>query len=461
MFTKQIYMERRDRVKQTMKSGVLLFLGHTDTPMNYPKNTYFFRQNSSFLYFFGLDEPGLAALIDVDENREILFGDDITVEDIIWTGVLPTMKDKAKEIGINEHKPRRELADYLSQKLQQGKRIHFLPPYRAENKMELESLLGINATASGLHASVDLVQAVIELRSLKGTEEIAEIESALAVSAEMYQTVLNQVAPGKREYELAGLIEGVALRHGRRLAFPPIVTVRGETLHNHPTGRQLQKGDLLLIDSGATSPRHYASDITRTYPVGGEFSTQQRDIYQIVLEANLTAIEAIKPGIPYRDIHLQASRIIVEGLKSLGLMKGNPDDAVQNGAHALFFPHGLGHMMGLDVHDMEDLGENRVGYPEDMERSNQFGLAYLRLAKKLQPGFVMTVEPGIYFIPALIDQWKAEKNHATFIEYAKLENYRGFGGCRIEDNVLVTKDSRRILGIPIPKKTGEIEKAGS
>jgi Xaa-Pro aminopeptidase len=459
MFDKKIYQQRRDKLAKQVKSGLLLFLGNNESPMNYPANTYRYRQDSTFLYFFGLSFPGLAAVIDIDEKRQTVFGNDLDLDDIIWMGPQLALKSRCARIGIGETQPLAKLEETLKNALRLGRKIHFLPPYRPENAVQLEKLLGIQHAAVKSYASPDFIKAVVALRSIKGREEIAEIEAAMGTTAAMYREAMAMTRPGIFERDVAGKIEGIALAGGGQLSFPAIVTVHGETLHNHYHGNLLQKGDLLIIDSGYESESGYATDITRTIPVSGKFSQQQKAIYETVLDMQLTAIAMIKPGASYRAIHLKACEILVRHFKELGLMKGDSAAAVAAGAHALFFPHGLGHMMGLDVHDMEDLGETHVGYDDKSKRSQQFGLAYLRLAKKLEPGYVLTVEPGIYFIPALIDQWRAEKKHAAFINYPEVEKFRGFGGMRIEDDILVTSRGGRVLGPPIAKEIAAVEAA--
>ncbi len=459
MFAKKTYEQRRNKLSRQVKSGLLLFLSNGESPMNYAANTYRYRQDSTFLYFFGLSFPGLAAVIDVDEERQTMFGDDVGMEDIIWMGPQPSLKSRCAKVGIAATRPLVELSGVLQQAVRQGRKVHFLPPYRGENALWLEKLLGIRAGTVKDYASVEFVKAVVAQRALKNAEEVKEIESALTVSAAMYREAMAMAQPGIYEKEIAGWIEGIALAGGGQLAFPAIVTVHGETLHNHYHGNRLREGDLLLIDSGAETESGYASDITRTVPVGGRFDPVQRSVYEAVLDMQLTAITMIRPGVSYRDIHLKSAAVLVDRLKNLGLMKGSTAEAVAAGAHALFFPHGLGHMLGLDVHDMENLGEVHVGYDDKTRRSQQFGLAYLRLARKLEPGHVLTVEPGIYFIPALIDQWRNENRHAAFIRYDKVEKFRCFGGMRIEDDVLVTPRGCRVLGPPIPKATAEVEAA--
>lgn len=458
MFDKNVYIERRKLLKKQINSGVILILGNGESPMNYPANTYHFRQDSNFLYFFGVDKPGFAGVIDVEENKDYLYGDDFTIDDIIWMGPQPIVKELAEEVGISHTGTLAQLAEKLNDAAAKKRNVHFLPPYRAENAIQLEKLVGISSRNMKKNASVDLIKAVVAQRSVKSELEVKEIESALDISHEMYAIVMEMAKPGIYEREIAGKIGGIAGSRGASVSFPIILSINGETLHNHSHCNLLKKNDLLVTDSGAESPLHYASDITRTFPVGGHFTPEQKDIYQALLNAQLAAIKAIKPGKPYKDVHLSTAAIIAQGLKELGLMKGDIDAAVNEGAHALFFPHGLGHMMGLDVHDMEDLGEDYVGYDETVERSKQFGLAYLRLAKALKPGYVLTVEPGIYFIPALIDLWKAENKFAQYIDYSKVEKFKGFGGMRIEDDVLVTDNGYRVLGKPIPKTIDDIER---
>lgn len=461
MFDAKLYAGRRQTLKKQVKSGLILFLGNDESPMNYAANTFPFRQDSSFLYFFGLDTPGLAAVLDADAGTERVFGDDIGIEDIIWMGYLPTVKQRALSAGVKDTAPLAALADTLKAATAAGRKIHFLPPYRAENARRVESLLGFAPGGAKAAASLELIKAVVEQRIIKSPEEIDEIEAALDVSRDMYLFAMTAAKAGRTEAEVAGGMEGLALARGVHPAFPFIVTINGQTLHNHDHGNVMKKGQLLVVDAGAESPRHYASDITRTIPVGGKFNARQKDIYGIVLKGQEAALRMVKPGLKYRDVHLQTARVMADGLKGLGLMKGDIDEAVSRGAHALYFPHGLGHHMGLDVHDMEDLGETHVGYSDAVKRSDQFGLAYLRMAKELKPGYVLTVEPGLYFIPALIAKWKGEKRFPEFIDYAKAAKYLDFGGCRIEDNILITKAGARVLGRKIPKTVAEVERAAS
>jgi Xaa-Pro aminopeptidase len=456
MFDATTYAKRREALRKRIGSGIILLLGHDDSPMNYTANAYHFRQDSTFLYYFGLDSPGLAALLDVDDRTDILFGNDIDIEDVIWMGYLPTLKERAADVGVSRTASLNDLTAALQAARTKGRTVHFLPPYRPETFLKLHRLLGIAPDEAKSKSSHVLVKAVVAQRSIKSEAEVAEIETALKTTAKMYEAAMRMALPGVWERDIAGRVDGLAIAGGAGTAFPTILTKNGQILHNHEHGNRLKKGDLLVVDSGASSPMHYAADITRTIPVGGKFSGKQLDVYDIVLASQEAAIKAIRPRIKYRDIHLQTARIIAGGMKDLGLMKGDVEEAVLQGAHALFFPHGLGHMLGLDVHDMENLGEQNVGYDDSIQRSQQFGLAYLRMARDLKAGYVLTVEPGVYFIPALIDLWRKENKFADFIAYDKLDAYRGFGGIRIEDDVLVTKDGRRVLGRPIPKKPDKI-----
>ncbi len=457
MFEAKIYTQRRTRLKQQLGSGVLLFLGNQESPMNYPANPYHFRQDSSFLYFFGLDSPDLAGIIDVEADRDILFGNDIGVDDIIWMGDQPLMRDRAARVGITETLPLEKLKETIRDSLAKGKKVHILPPYRPENVLKLQSLLEIPADKLRDNVSEELVMAVVEQRSVKIPEEIEQIELALDATHDMHTQAMRMAKPGVLESEIAGRIEGIALSHRGYVSFPVILTMNGQILHNHYHGNTLEEGRLMVNDSGAETAMHYAGDITRTMPVGGRFSRKQEDVYNIVLNAQTTAIDSIHPGVMNKQVHLRAVTTLAAGLNDLGLMRGDVDEAVKSGAHALFMPHGLGHMMGLDVHDMEDLGEKYVGYDKSVQRSDQFGLAFLRLAKELRPGYVLTVEPGIYFIPALIDKWIKEDKHTEFIDFDRVNEYRDFGGIRIEDDVLVTEEGCRVLGKPIPKTVTELE----
>jgi len=457
MFSKEIYLQRRSALRQKMGSGLVLIPGNQESPMNYPENTYHFRQDSTFLYFFGLDLPGMFGVIDVDSSLDLLYANDVDIEDIIWMGPQKSVAEQAFTVGVDVTAPLQHLAATVERAIKSGRRIHFLPPYRAGNLIQLSRLLGIRAYKLKQYASMELIQACVALRSYKDAGEIAEIERACAIGYEMHLTAMKMAQPGTAEQRIAGIIEGIALSRGTGTSFPTILTQNGETLHNHNHSFNLEAGRLMIVDAGAESNGHYASDFTRTIPVGGKFTQRQRDIYNIVLAANNKGFALTKPGVTYQLVHLEAARVIASGLKDLGLMKGDVDEAVAAGAHALFFPHGLGHMMGLDVHDMEDYGQIHVGYDEEIRPIDQFGTAYLRMGRRLEPGFVITNEPGIYFIPALIEKWEKEQINANFIDFAKAKEYIGFGGIRLEDDILVTETGARILGERLPIDPDKVE----
>jgi Xaa-Pro aminopeptidase len=461
MFPATIYAERRQRLRGQVGSGLILLLGNEESPMNYPDNPFPFRQDSSFLYFFGIDLPGLAGVIDPEEGTEILFGNDVTIDDVIWTGPLPTVREQGEKVGVSRTGDLAELGRVLEQAVGAGRTVHFLPAYRAENVFTLMRLLGRAPDAVRGGASVPLITAVVAQRSVKSAEEIAEIEAAIDVCYDMQTTAMRMARPGVSEQEIVGVMEGRALARGGRTSFPTIFTIRGETLHNYYHGNVMQNGDMAINDSGAESPLRYAGDITRTFPVGGTFTARQREAYEIVLRSLEEATAAVRPGVEFRNVHLLACEVLAAGLKDLGLMKGDVKEAVRLGAHTLFFQCGTGHLLGLDVHDMEPLGEDYVGYTETIKRNPMFGFRSLRLGRAVEPGFAVTVEPGLYFIPQLIDRWRAEGKHADFIDYEAVEAYRDFGGIRIEDDVLVTDEGCRILGTPIPKTVAEVEELAS
>lgn len=457
MFTKETYIQRRATLRSKIGSGLILIPGNQESPMNYTDNTYHFRQDSTFLYFFGLDLPGMFGVIDVDNNHDLLYANDVDIEDIIWMGPQKSVAEQAFTVGVDVTAPLEKLGQTVERAIQGGRRVHFLPPYRAENMIQLSILLGIKTCKLKQYASLALIQAIVSMRSIKDAAEIAEIELACATGYEMHVTAMKMAQPGIMEQQIAGALEGIALSKGTGTAFPIILTQNGETLHNHNHSFPLEAGRLMIVDAGAESNGHYASDFTRTIPVGGKFSQKQKDIYNIVLAANNTGFSLTKPGVTYQSVHLQTARVVASGLKELGLLKGDVDEAVASGAHALFFPHGLGHMMGLDVHDMEDYGQIHVGYDSEIRPIDQFGTAYLRLGRRLQPGFVITNEPGIYFIPALIEKWEKEGINKEFINFDKAKSYLGFGGIRLEDDVLVTETGARLLGKRIPISAEEVE----
>ena len=453
LFDASIYANRRKELMQAMGRGILLFPGAIEQPFNYKANTYPFRQDSTFLYYFGISQPGMAGIIDADAGISILYGHDLDIEDVVWMGPQPSLAEWAQMIGAERNAEISKLSEALK-----GKEVQYLPPYHADRILYLSKLLDKSIDDIQNKHSMPLVHSVIAQRSIKAAEEISQMEEALAITAVMHAQLRKSVAPGKYEAQLRGIAEGIALASQGRLSYGAICTIQGQTLHNNEYHRLLKEGDMLLCDIGAENPMGYAGDITRTYPVDPKFNTQQSEIYDLVLKAETESIKAVKPGVKYLDVHLGAARIITEGLQQLGLMKGDVSESVAAGAHALFFPHGLGHMIGLDVHDMENLGENNIGYDETVQRSAQFGTAYLRLAKTLEPGFVLTVEPGIYFIPELMDLWQSEGKFKEFIHYDKLSPYRNFTGIRIEDNVLVTNNGNKVLGVPIPKTRIEVER---
>ena len=425
MFETSVYKNRRARLKEKVKSGLVLILGNGEAPANYTDNTYKFRQDSSFLYFFGLNQPGFAGVIDIDSGDEYIFGNDVDMDDIIWMGPQP---------------------DCMKTAISQGRRIHFLPPYRFRNMLLLEELLGIRPALVKNYASLELIKAVVDLRSVKEPCEIEEITKACNIGYEMHTAAMRNCKPGVKEQYIAGLIEGIAASYGSMVSFPVILSQNGETLHNHDHSQILQEGRMMLTDAGAEEVSHYCSDFTRTVPVGGKFLTRQKEVYNIVLAANNKAIEIAKPGVTYQYVHLEVCKVLAQGLKDLGLMKGDVNEAVAAGAHALFMPHGLGHMMGLDVHDMEDLGQIYVGYDDETRPIDQFGTSSLRMGRRLQEGFVITDEPGCYFIPALIDQWRAQGMHKEFLNYDKIETFKDFGGIRLEDDILIIPGGSRFLG---------------
>jgi len=450
LFASHIYQERRNNLCDTFSQGIALFLSNGESPCNYPANTYRYRQDSNFLYFFGLSIPNIVGVVDFERKKSLLFGDDFSIDDIIWMGDQPKLLDLAAKIAVDEVRPLAELSSFLK-----NKQVHFTPPYRAENKLELARLLGKNLDE--LTPSVELIKKIVALREIKSFEEIIQMVEANEIGVFMHKTVMKYCRPGATERELFGIAEGIALGMGNGTSFPIILSQNGQTLHNHDHSLVLEEGRLLVMDAGAENVMNYCSDHTRTLPVSGTFSTMQREIYEAVYQANMAAITNCKPGVQHFENQKIAVTIITEHLQKIGLMKGNLEESVALGAHALFMPHGLGHQIGLDVHDMEDLGENYVGYDETIQRSKIFGWGSLRMAKTLRTGHVVTVEPGIYFIPHLIDIWKKEKRFDAFINYEKVEKYRNFGGVRIEDCVLITEDGCRVLGTHLPKSVEEIE----
>lgn len=459
MFPSEVYIQRRKRLKELVGKGVVLFLGNKEVAMNYAANNYPFRQDSSFLYYFGMDLPGLAGMIDCEHGNETIYGSDPTLEDIIWGGTQEPLRDMALKAGLTDVKPLEKLDGDVFRVIAHNREVHYLPPYREQRRLQLAYYDNLKYEEVDRNASEVLIRAVAAQRSVKDAYELQEMERTMnEVTQEAFGQAVKFIKPGSMEYQVAGALKGTVLGKNCRMAYPVICTINGQILHNHFYGNELKKGQLLLVDAGAESAGKYATDITRTYPVGGKFTNQQKDIYKIVQNAMHEAIQTIKPGMPYFDVHMVAATSITRGLKEMGLMKGDVGEAVHHGAHALFFPHGIGHMIGLDVHDMEDIGEDYIGYDQEFRRSEQFGTAYLRLAKRLQEGFTVTVEPGIYFIDPLIDKWNSEGRYRDFIDYKEVNKFRGFSGIRIEDNLVVTAKGHRIIGKPIPKGMEEVEK---
>ena len=453
--SKETYIRRRAQLKRDMGSGLLLFLGNDEAAMNYADNTYRFRQDSTFLYFFGLDYAGLAAVIDVDNDREIIFGNELTIDDIVWTGTMPSLRELAATVGITDVQPMSELATIVK-----GKSVHFLPPYRGDHRVWLWELLGVEPAAQPAKASVPFIKAIVSQRNHKDEEELRLIEESVDLSTKMHLAAYRTVRPGIHENEVAAVVEEVACHPGGALAFPTIATVQGQVLHNHGFIHDLKEGDIFLLDAGAETRSHYAGDLSSSIPVGERFTQRQAEVYEIHLRSFWAAVDKLQLGRPFRDAHIAAATEIARGMKELGLMKGDPAEAAEAGAYALFFPCGLGHMMGLDVHDMENLGEQYVGYAEGTMKSTQFGFKSLRLARPLEPGFVFTVEPGIYFIPELMDKWEAEGQFRDFICYDRLGPWRNFTGLRNELNYVMTEQGARLLGtIKKPMTIEEVYKA--
>ena len=459
LFDKQTYVQRRSVLKEQVGSGIILLMGNNDSPSNYPANAYRFRQDSSFLYYFGQHREGLAGIIDIDNNREYLVGNDIDIEDIVWFGSVDSVADMAAQSGVANTLTMAQMADFLSLAKKEGRTIHFLPPYRHDLMIQLMDMLGIHPSQQRSQASVALIKAIVNQRAVKTPEEIAEIERACAIGYEMHTTAMKMCRPGVTEQEISGRISGIASSKGCMVSFQSIVSMHGEIMHGYPSPRPLEAGRLLLCDAGAETNENYCSDNTRTTPISGRFTQRQKEIYSIVEECHDYALSLAAPGVKWWDVHFGVCRLMTDKLKELGLMKGDTEEAVQAGAHAMFMPHGLGHMMGMDVHDMEGLGQTYVGFDDEVKPNlEQFGTNCLRCGRRLQEGFVMTDEPGIYFIPALIDDWKASGHCAEFLNFDLLETYKDFGGIRIEDDILITSDGCRYLGKDrIPYHINEVE----
>ena len=448
MFDKQTYVNRRARLRSLVNDGIIIIFGNNESPCNYPSNGYYpFRQDSSFLYYFGLNRDGLVGVIDIDNNSETVFGNDIDIEDIVWYGSVDSVHDLAAQVGVEHTAPMRALKNTCNEALRQKRRIHFLPPYRHDIKIQIFDLLGIHPVQQKEAASMELIKAVVSMRSVKEQQEIEELERAAEIGYLMHTTAMRLTRPGVTEKFVGGQVDGIAHSYGAMTSFPTIYSQHGEIMHGNPSMSVLQAGRLALCNAGAETINNYCSDNTRTMPVSGTFTQRQLEIYSIVEACHDHVLEVAKPGVKYFDVHLAVCRLMTERLKELGLMKGDTDEAVAAGAHAMFLPHGLGHMMGMDVHDMEGLGQTNVGFDEETRPNlEQFGTNALRMGRRLQKGFVVTDEPGIYFIPALIDEWKADGHCKEFINFDLLETYKDFGGIRIEDDILITEDGCRFIG---------------
>lgn len=458
LFSKSTYVERRNELKKLVGSGLIVLFGNNDSPANYPSNTYKFRQDSSFLYYFGLHRNGLVGVIDVDNDREYLVGDEIDIEDIVWYGSVTSVAEMAEMTGVARTAAMRELPAIVESAKAQGEEVHFLPPYRFDNQIQIMDLLGIHPSQQKAAASLKLIAAVVKMRTTKTEEEIAELERAAEIGYEMHTTAMRLCRPGITEQYIGGMVDGIANAYGCMVSFQTIATQHGEVMHGNPSPAKLEAGRLMLVDAGAETNENYCSDNTRTTPVSGVFTQKQKDIYNIVVECHDHVLEVAKPGVKWWDVHFAVCRIITERLQQLGLMKGDMEESLKAGAHAMFLPHGLGHSMGMDVHDMEGLGQVYVGFDNEVRPSTQFGTNALRFGRRLQKGFVVTDEPGIYFIPALIDDWKKNGTNAQFLNFDKIDEYRDFGGIRIEDDVLITDEGCRFIGSKrIPYHVEDVE----
>ena len=458
LFSKSTYVERRNELKKLVGSGLIVLFGNNDSPANYPSNTYKFRQDSSFLYYFGLHRNGLVGVIDVDNDREYLVGDEIDIEDIVWYGSVTSVAEMAEMTGVARTAAMRELPAIVESAKAQGEEVLFLPPYRFDNKKHIMDLLGIHPSQQKAAASLKLIAAVVKMRTTKTEEEIAELERAAEIGYEMHTTAMRLCRPGITEQYIGGMVDGIANAYGCMVSFQTIATQHGEVMHGNPSPAKLEAGRLMLVDAGAETNENYCSDNTRTTPVSGVFTQKQKDIYNIVVECHDHVLEVAKPGVKWWDVHFAVCRIITERLQQLGLMKGDVEESLKAGAHAMFLPHGLGHSMGMDVHDMEGLGQVYVGFDNEVRPSTQFGTNALRFGRRLQKGFVVTDEPGIYFIPALIDDWKKNGTNAQFLNFDKIDEYRDFGGIRIEDDVLITDEDCRFIGSKrIPYHVEDVE----
>ena len=448
MFDKNIYIGRREQLRKQLNDGIVILFGNNNSPCNYPNNAYQpFRQDSSFLYYFGQKRDGLVGVIDIDAGQDMLIGDDIDIEDIVWYGSVDSIHDMAQQVGVTQTAPMKQLAVICNEAQRKGRKIHFLPPYRHDIRIQIMDLLGIHPSKQKEAASMELIMAIVKMRSAKQPEEIEALERAAEIGYRMHTTAMKLIRPGVTEKYIAGQIDGIAYSYGAMPSFGTIFSQHGEIMHGNPSMASLEAGRLVLCDCGAETIEHYCSDNTRTMPVSGKYTQRQLDIYSIVEACHDYVLEVAKPGVKYMDVHLAVCRLMTERLKELGLMRGDTDEAVQAGAHALFLPHGLGHMMGMDVHDMEGFDQRYVGFDSETQpRLDQFGTNALRMGRRLEEGFVVTDEPGIYFIPALIDDWRKRKHNEEFLVFDEIEKFKDFGGIRLEDDVLITADGCRFIG---------------
>lgn len=454
MISKQTFIDRRTQLRNGVNSGIIVIQGNNESSMNFPDNWYYFRQDSSFLYYCGIKEPGMCLVLDIESGRDALYGHELTLDDVIWGGPQPSLEEKASMAGIEDSFGISKLPDLIESALKQNRKIHILPTYRAEHTFNYQKW-GLDQPER--FVSEELIRQIIKQRNIKTKDELQEIHKASNITGKMHLTALQVARAGMKEYELMGLLNGIALSGGGDISFPIILSINGQILHNHSYNNTLTEDRMLLVDCGAETASGYAGDRTSTFPIASGFTSRQKEIYEIVLNSYQTAVDALKPGISYKEVHLMSVAVIAEGLKDLGILTGKVEDIVENGAHALFMPHGLGHMMGLDVHDMENLGEELVGYDSKIKKSTQFGLRSLRLGRELQKGFVLTVEPGIYFIPELIREWKKNGNNKEFLNYDRLADFLDFGGIRIEDDYAITESGYQLLGDPLPRTVSEIE----
>lgn len=448
MFDTATYVRRRNELKKLVKSGVIILFGNNESPANFPNNGYHpFRQDSSFLYYFGLQRDGLVGVIDIDNDTDTLIGDDIDIEDIVWFGSVDSIHDMAQKAGATNSAQMKSLKLVCNDAMSKHRKIHILPPYRHDIKIQIFDLLGIHPCQQKESASISLINAIVKMRSTKEPQEIEELERAAVIGYKMHTTAMRLTQPGVTEKFIGGQVDGIANSYGSMVSFPTIYTQHGEIMHGAPSMNVLEEGRLVLCDAGAETINNYCSDNTRTMPVSGKFTQKQLEIYSIVEACHDYTLDVAKPGTKYADVHFAVCRLMFDRLKELGLTKGDTDEAVKAGAHAMFLPHGLGHMMGMDVHDMESLDQINVGFDEETRPNlEQFGTNCLRMGRRLEEGFVVTDEPGIYFIPALIDNWKANGHCKDFLNFDKLETYKDFGGIRIEDDVLITKNGCRFIG---------------